>query len=126
MLLLPPKELAPLLCLLLTLLTIHATINLPSVEAPVKPIITALDEDHDVTPDLASAVLRLFGDVEEEVWRPDTQRMVGEVGRGFLMGLKSAGTAINVFTSEWKEQVGETWEELVDVKLLEVGLTFGR
>ncbi len=119
MVLLPPKELAPLLCLFLTLLTIHAT-ELSSSTAPVGPIPKALEEDHDVPSDLARAVMGLFGELDGETWEADTRRMVGEVGKGLLAGLKPKGRAVDSFMSDWREQVGEAWEALVDLKLLEV------
>ncbi len=123
MLLLPPRELGPLLCIMLTLLTIHATIKLPEVEAPVIPIVDALEEDHDLPSELGRAVMSLSGELQRETWKVDARRMVVEVGRGLLASLKSDGIALDLFLGDWREQVGETWAELIDVKFLEVSYT---
>ena len=126
---LPPKELAPLLCLMLTLLTIHApSTTQAKVEAPLRPLLQALEVDHDVPSELSSAVMDLFGEVESgaQLWRADVSRMVAEVGRGLLAVLNpsgntgSQGRSLDAFISEWREQVGETWQESTELKLLEV------
>lgn len=67
----------------------------------------------------------LFGEVvheeKEEVWKADVRGMVREVGRGLLEGLSSEGRRKDLFEADWREAVGDTWEGLVDLKLLEVG-----
>ena len=127
MLLLPTRELAPLLSLLLALLTIHTTAADPSKAiAREQPIVDALHDNHDVPPELTKAVMGIFGELEGDRWRVAVVRMVGEVGKGLLAGLPSEGKAVNIFMAEWKEQVGEMWDELVDLKLLEVPRLLGR
>ena len=123
---LPPKELAPLLGLMLTLLTIHAiSSTIDMVEVPLRPMIRALEDDHDVPIELAKAVMNLFGEVDTgaQMWRADVGRMVAEVGRGLLANLSSQGRSMDSFMSEWREQVGETWEGSIDLKLLEVSFS---
>ena len=120
--LLPPNELAPLLSLILTLLTIHATsTESSSARAPIRPVVNALEDDHEVRPELTHAIMGLFGEVDGAEWKFDAQSMVREVGKGLLANLKSEGRPSEIFTADWREQVGETWAEMVDLKLLEVG-----
>jgi len=121
MVLLPSKELVPLLSLLFTHLMIHGeTDDTDNAKSRIKPIFDALSIDHDIPPDLARAVMSLFGEVKGEEWKPDAKRMVEVLGKGLLAGLRSEGKDLDLFLREWKEQIGEIWENLVDLKLLEV------
>ena len=122
MLLLPPNKLALLLSLILTLLEIHATsTEASSASTPIRPVVDALEEDHEVRPELTREIMGLFGVVDGAEWRYDARSMVREIGKGLLGNLKSEGRPSEVFTADWREQVGETWAEMVDLKLLEVG-----
>jgi hypothetical protein len=128
MLLLPPTKLAPVLALILTLLTIHSSSATspspkspsPSASAPSSSITRALEDDHDLPTPLGLAVLELFGTIEEGMWEADVRGMVKEVGKGLLEGLKGP-MGRDGFLRRWKEQVGESWEGFVQLKLLEVG-----
>jgi sister chromatid cohesion protein DCC1 len=121
MIILPTPKLAPLLSILLTLLTIHSSIQLnkPTGNTPTAPIMKALEEDHDVPASLGTAVLTLFGKLEGGIWEADTSGMVREIGKGMLESVQ-AGKSSEEFLNEWKAAVGESWEELVDISLLEV------
>lgn len=127
MLLLPAPKLSPLLSILLMLLTIHtpqSSYSDPSkATAPSGPILRSLEEDHDVPRDLGEALLGLFGEIRrdnpDQTWKADVQGMVREVGRGLLEGL-SGETDSEAFMRDWRAAVGDTWEELADLKLLEV------
>ena len=118
--LLPSIELVPLLSIILTLLTIHAdTSDLDKIALNPAPIVKALEEDHDVEPDLSSGIMVLFGELGGGEWKVDTKRIVGEIGKGLLAGLRSEGREVDMFMAEWEEKVGE-WASIVDLKLLEV------
>jgi hypothetical protein len=121
MLLLPVKQLVPVLNLTLTLLTIHSTSTSPPVTSPSAPIIDGLAE-HDLPEDLGRALLELFGKVEPDtgVWEPDVPRMVTEVGKGLLDELRGESEGSDAFMYKWRETVGETWADACDFKLLEV------
>jgi hypothetical protein len=91
------------------------------VQSPSEPIISGLAE-HDVSSNLALAILELFGTVKDGVWDVDIHRTVGEVGKGLLVDLGGRSEGSEVFMERWKETVGETWAEYCDLKLLEVCL----
>lgn len=127
--LLPPLKLYPLLSLVLTLLTIHNTTTDYSkgstassqTKAPVQPILQALENDHDVPRAIAKGVLDLFGQVDaEDTWNCDVGGLVRETGRGLLTELGATEQRLNQFLERWRAEVGDTWEHLVDMKLLEV------
>ncbi|RSH90931.1 hypothetical protein EHS25_010107 [Saitozyma podzolica] len=126
MLLLSPTKLAPLLTLILTLLTMHSSSATspspkspsPSASASSSAITRALEEDHDLPMPLGLAVLELFGTVEEGVWEADVRGMVREVGKGLLEGLKGP-MGRDAFLGRWKGEVGESWEGFVLLDLLE-------
>jgi hypothetical protein len=122
---LPPKELVPLLNLLLTLLTVHSTkldlgADPPECQSPVQPITQSLEGDHDVDPGLTNGLISLFGKVEGDIWHCDVKRVVREVGKGLLEGLRPEGSTLDSFLDRWKETVGEGYEGLTDVKALAV------
>jgi hypothetical protein len=121
MLLLPVKQLVPVLNLTLTLLTIHSTSTSPPVTSPSAPITDGLAE-HDLPKDLGRALLGLFGKVDPDtgVWEADVPRMVTEVGKGLLDELRGESEASESFMYKWRETIGETWAEACDFKLLEV------
>ncbi|WVW84891.1 hypothetical protein I302_106926 [Kwoniella bestiolae CBS 10118] len=122
MLLLPPKELKELLSIVLSLLTIHSIDPSNPNTAPSRAVINALEDDHEVDESVSAEVLKLFGeisqaDVEGEVWKADTKRIIREVGNGLLIGVKDR--KLDEFEEDWKVEVGEEWRDQVDVKLLE-------
>lgn len=116
MLLLPSVHLKDFLNILLSLLAINSS-RLPTT-APSQAIITALEE-YDVPPSISVPVLDLFGTVEDGRWTANVKRMVKEVGLGILCAVKK-NKKRDEFMSEWQEEVGETWREYPDLKLLEV------
>lgn len=125
MTLLPSTSLKPLLNLLLTLLTVHSTetdlgADQPAAHAPRDRIEDALAEDHDVPRAIAAGVLDLFGTTLGSEWVCDIRRAVKEIGRGILPSLPARGKPLDAFLAEWRGEVGEAWEDCVDVKLLEV------
>lgn len=130
MLLLPPTKLAPLLTLILTLLTIHSSSATspspkspsPSASASSSSITRALEQDHDLPTPLGLAVLELFGTIGDGMWEADVRGMVREVGKGLLEGLKGP-VGRDSFLGRWKGEVGESWEGFVRLELLEVGWT---
>ncbi|KIR32228.1 sister chromatid cohesion protein DCC1 [Cryptococcus deuterogattii MMRL2647] len=115
MLLLPSVHLKDFLNILLSLLAINSS-RLPTT-APSQAIITALEE-YDVPPSISVPVLDLFGTVEDGRWTANVKRMVKEVGLGILCAVKK-NKKRDEFMSEWQEEVGETWREYTDLKLLE-------
>lgn len=127
MLLLPATKLSPLLSILFMLLTIHtpqSSYSDPSkATAPSGPILRSLEDDHEVPRDLGEALLGLFGGVQSDTpdrtWRADVQGMVREVGRGLLEGMTGEADS-EAFMQDWRAAVGDTWEDLADLKLLEV------
>jgi sister chromatid cohesion protein DCC1 len=124
---LPSAQLQPLLNLILTLLTIHMTStgleqSPPYVISPSAPILKTLNEDHDVPMPIITGVLDLFGQVQEDEWKCDIKRVVGEMGMGIVQSLPGNSKRLDAFLGDWKAEVGEMWAELVDIKLLEVSL----
>jgi sister chromatid cohesion protein DCC1 len=117
----------PLLNMTLTLVTIHATLmelkgSPPICKSPSQPIIAALEEDHDVPSHITTGVMSLFGAVDSRgEWTCEVLGLVRELGRGLLEGLEPEGVGLYVFMDDWKNEVGESFAELVDVKLLVVG-----
>lgn len=124
---LPSTSLRPLLVLILTLLTIHATqtdlkSTRPMAKAPLTPIENALVEDHEVSLPIVRGVVDLFGEVDAGEWTCNVQRMVQEVGKAMLAVLPGKGKPLDTFLSEWRTEVGESWAECVDINLLQVRL----
>lgn len=122
---LPSIHLQPLLSLILNLLTIHATTtnfksDPPAATSPYKPIVESLVENHSVTGQIASRVISLFGEIEGDNWNCDVKRVVGDIGKGLVQLIPAKGQSVDMFLMKWKEAVGETWEELTDLSLLEV------
>ncbi|OXG11038.1 sister chromatid cohesion protein DCC1 [Cryptococcus neoformans Tu401-1] len=115
MLLLPSVHLKDFLNILLSLLAINSSKS--ATTAPSQTIITALEE-YDVPPSISVPALNLFGTVEDGQWTADVKRMVREVGLGILCAVKK-NKKRDEFMSEWQEEVGETWREYTDLKLLE-------
>ncbi|KIR58492.1 sister chromatid cohesion protein DCC1 [Cryptococcus bacillisporus CA1873] len=115
MLLLPSVHLKDFLNILLSLLAINSSRS--PTTAPSQTIITALEE-YDVPPSISVPVLDLFGTVEDGQWMANVERMVKEVGLGILCAVKK-NKKRDEFMSEWQEEVGETWREYTDLKLLE-------
>lgn len=130
---LPPATLGPLLSIIFTLLAIHSTSPLSSAstgtaKSPARRIITALEE-HDVPPEISSAVMRLFSaeisgtsderGADDVEWVADTRGMVKQVGLGLLEGIKGQ-KRLDQFEDEWKAAVSD-WDDLAEMKLLEVG-----
>lgn len=120
MLLLPSVHLKDFLNILLSLLAINS-LRSPTT-APSQTIITALEE-YDVPSSISVPVLDLFGTVEDGQWMANVERMVKEVGLGILCAVKE-NKKRDEFMSEWQEEVGETWREYTDLKLLEVRIIF--
>ncbi|OWZ27930.1 sister chromatid cohesion protein DCC1 [Cryptococcus neoformans c45] len=115
MLLLPSVHLKDFLNILLSLLAINSSKS--ATTAPSQSIIAALEE-YDVPPSISVPALNLFGTVEDGQWTADVKRMVREVGLGILCAVKK-NKRRDEFMSEWQEEVGETWREYTDLKLLE-------
>ncbi|WRT67975.1 uncharacterized protein IL334_004949 [Kwoniella shivajii] len=121
MLLLPPVELKELLSITLSLLVIHNVHPSTPHIAPSAPIISSLDEDHEVPSPISNEILKLFGEVVEEDdemrWKADIKRIVREVGNGLLIGAQAK--KLDAFEEEWKNEVGEGYVDHIDLKLLE-------
>lgn len=137
---LPPKALAPLLIIVLNLLTIHAdTTDVCSGTAscPSKPILESLCDDHEVPSEVASGMMKLFSasksatstgrdedgarDADVDVaWTADVKAMVRIIGLGQLEELRQP-EAVDRFEYRWREVVGD-WGDVVDVKALAVSL----
>ncbi|KAJ9107957.1 hypothetical protein QFC20_003642 [Naganishia adeliensis] len=133
LILLPTKHLFPLLSTALQLLTIHSLDPLSHAaqrrpttntrRAPAGPIVEHLETEYSVEPDITRAVMRLCGDLQDstdEVWTADLERIVKEVGKG-LLSLESAHEppTRDGFLKKWREQVGEEYEHVLDLSLLE-------
>jgi len=121
---LAPPKLRPLAQLILTLLTIHMTASDLSstpaiVRAPTAPILSTLEDDHDVPRAVVQGVIDLFGEVDGE-WKCQVRRLVAQIGLAMLQALPAAGESVDAFLSDWRAEVGDMWDELVDVTLLEV------
>ncbi|WWD05076.1 hypothetical protein V865_003147 [Kwoniella europaea PYCC6329] len=123
MLLLPSKELKELLSIVLSLLTIHSLDPTKSNTALSQPILEALQDDHEVDPSITTEVLTLFGELvkedekEEEMWKADVKRIIREIGKGLLVGVKDK--KLDEFEDEWRNEVGEEWGDEIDIRLLE-------
>lgn len=135
---LPPTSLGPLLATMFNILAIHSTTPLSEAKSgiaksPSRPIIRALEEDHEVQPSITTATMRLFsssaaagtigkdesGEFDVE-WIADTRAMVREVGKGLIESAKT-GKRLEEFLVDWKKQVSD-WDDLVDITMLEVSL----
>jgi sister chromatid cohesion protein DCC1 len=106
-------------------------------DAPCEPILQALEVDHRVSREVSKGVLTLFGEVVDsdglQSWKCNINRVVRELGIGLLhaLGVRSISRSSanpqhkqqpsDAFVDEWKEQVGETWADLVNLKTLDVG-----
>ncbi|ODN73982.1 hypothetical protein L202_07476 [Cryptococcus amylolentus CBS 6039] len=116
LMLLPAANLKDLLVLLISLLHINSKGS--DTTAPTKTLIETLEKEYDILPSLSSPVLGLFGHVEGEMWRGDMRKIVKEVGMGILTRI-GRNKKQDEFVDEWKKEVGDSWEDLVDMKLLE-------
>ena len=133
---LPSKELVPLLHLILTLLSIHGTAsNMPKTETwspplvpaptstcPIGPIITTLRDDHSLPGAFIRPVLNLFGEIIGEQWEGRLSDMVTAAGLGVLEGLPGKGVTLDEFYGDWDEQIGDEWRVLKDLTRLQVSL----
>ncbi|WVQ73401.1 hypothetical protein IAR50_002973 [Cryptococcus sp. DSM 104548] len=115
LLLLPAANLKELLLLLLSLLHIHSKES--DITAPTETLINILEKEYDILPSLSSPFLGLFGHVEGDMWIGDLKKIVKEVGMGLLTRI-GRNKKLDEFVKEWKAEVGEDWEGLVDMKLL--------
>ena len=127
MLLLPPKHLVSVLNIILTLLTIHA-VDTPTASSgsdrvatgPHSKILSSLSDDHDLPLPLGNAILGLFGSLQNELWTCRLPDMIRQIGLGLLEEVTPDGLALDEFIRQWKDKAGESWSDLVDIKMLQV------
>ncbi|KAI0633715.1 sister chromatid cohesion protein Dcc1 [Trametes polyzona] len=114
-----PSYLTTILELLLTNLV---SLSLPYTDAPVTPLLVALEDEHDIRRDVARQVMTWFGKIEEgkvgQTWEMDADAVVREVGLGILRSHRDEPVPEKEFLMQWRKAVGDTFEERVSLTLL--------
>jgi len=105
--------------------------------ASVKVLAAALQDEHDIRPQVTNQVMGWFGDVDEHCWRMDAPSVLKQVGLGILrtcrvlcvlqpISFKSLTRWKhdpidgNEFLDKWGNAVGDTFASQVDLSLLSV------
>ncbi|EIW62603.1 uncharacterized protein TRAVEDRAFT_112797 [Trametes versicolor FP-101664 SS1] len=114
-----PSHLTKILeCLLINLVSQ----SLPYTDAPLMPLIHALEDDHDVPRDITRQVMSWFGRIDEgqlgSTWEMDADAVVREIGLGILRAHRDDPILEGEFLQQWRKAVGDTFEERVALALL--------
>ena len=130
-----PSHLTTILELLLNYLV---SLSLPHDAANVENLLAALEDDHEVKREVSRQVMSWFGEVKEGKWAMDVDATVKEVGVGILRAYKVRSSIVEAFVraddvrvkddpiaepdfiAKWKTTVGDTFQDVVDMKLLSV------
>jgi len=110
-----PSHLTTVLELLLNALV---SLSLSHESAPVEDLLSALEDDHEISRDVAQQVMEWFGEIDAGRWRMDVNLTVREVGLGILRVYKHDAISEAQFTQKWRTAVGDTFEAIVDLSLL--------
>lgn len=111
----------------------------PPQSIPADQLIKHLDMEHEYPQIVISQVLPWFGSVSGNEWTMDPHAVVREIGLGrlrfpkvyldfysvtkdpILMRRKDDPANLNTFIEAWKTAVGDSFDALVNLRLLEVG-----
>ncbi|THH00140.1 hypothetical protein EW026_g2332 [Hermanssonia centrifuga] len=100
------------------LLNYLVSLSLSHASAPVEELAAALEDDHDIKRDISRQVMTWFGEVKNGRWQLDVNATIKEVGLGILRTYKDDPIAEDEFLQKWRSTVGDTFESIVDLKLL--------
>ncbi|KAI0829916.1 sister chromatid cohesion protein Dcc1 [Trametes gibbosa] len=104
------------------LLNTLVSYSLPHTDAPLTPLLVALEEEHEVRRDVTRQILGWFGRVDEgelgSTWEMDVAAVVREVGLGILRAYKDDPITETAFLEQWRKTVGDTFEDRVSLALL--------
>lgn len=119
-------------------LILNSLVSLQQVNdsASVKLLVGALQDDHDVRPQVTRQVMGWFGDVDAHQWKMDVPSVLKQVGMGILRVYrvrriicrplnsltvyKHDSIDEKEFLDKWKNAVGDTFASQVDLSLLSV------
>ncbi|KAI0331169.1 hypothetical protein GY45DRAFT_1322645 [Cubamyces sp. BRFM 1775] len=116
-----PSHLTTILELLLTNLV---SLSLPYTAASISPLVTALEDEHDIRRDVTRQVIAWFGNIKQGsqddmgTWEMDADAVVKEVGLGILRAYRDEPVFEKEFLDQWRKAVGDTFEERVSLALL--------
>ncbi|KAI0768752.1 sister chromatid cohesion protein Dcc1 [Trametes elegans] len=112
-----PSHLTTILELLLTSLV---SLSLSHAAAPVTPLLSALEDEHEIRREVVRQVMAWFGDIEGggATWKMDADAVVREVGLGILRAHKDDPIAEGEFLGQWRKAVGDVFEDRVALPLL--------
>ena len=84
------------------------------------PLLSALEDEHDIRRDVARQVMAWFGRISEDgsTWAMDVDAVVRDVGLGILRAHHNEPTPDDAFLEQWRKAVGDTFAEKVSLTLL--------
>lgn len=102
--------------------------SLPHSACPIEKLTSALAGEHGVSPTISRQILKWFGSISSDraKWNMDVDEVVKELGLGILREYpRSAPEPVGkeAFMGRWKERVGDTFMDKVELKLLAVSGT---
>ncbi|KAF9792717.1 sister chromatid cohesion protein Dcc1 [Thelephora terrestris] len=86
--------------------------------ASVRVLADALQDDHEIKPQVTKQVMAWFGDVDEYYWRMDVPSVLTQVGMGILRAYRHDPIDENEFLNKWKNAVGDTFASRAELSLL--------
>ncbi|KAG8936796.1 hypothetical protein FRC03_007606 [Tulasnella sp. 419] len=118
--LLPDSQLTRILTLILTTLVSQNLSHKSPI--PVKKLTEELFYEHEVAQNLTPQVCHWFGDVftqnGEEKWTMDVEKVVRQIGLSVLIQHRNEALTEEEICREWKDQVGDTFEDAIKLELL--------
>jgi sister chromatid cohesion protein DCC1 len=116
---LSPRYLGEVLTLILNCVVAN---SLELSSASVKCISDDLRIMHDVVPEVTLQILNWYGDVDDlqGMWSCDRNAVVKEIGIGLLRPFVHDTISRNELLAKWRQSVGDTFEQHVDMLLLRV------
>lgn len=110
-----PDYLNRLLELFLNLLV---SLSMKHASASVEKLSSALAENHEVSRVVSTQIMSWFGEIKDGKWTMDVDAVVKELGLGILRNHRHEPIEKDQLLSQWKTQVGDTFEDTVSLNLL--------
>ena len=123
------------------MLNLLVSLSMQHTAASVEALSTSLAEDHEVSRAVSTQIMSWFGEIQDGKWKMDVNAIVREVGLGILRNHRVLffysslfSYSINICTllkqhdpiakdsllKKWRSLVGDKFEDVVSLKLLEV------
>ncbi|KJA30199.1 hypothetical protein HYPSUDRAFT_125678 [Hypholoma sublateritium FD-334 SS-4] len=107
--------------LLELILNMLVSLSMKHASASVEGLTSALADDHEVPRMISTQIMSWFGELKDGRWKMDVEAVVRQVGLGILRNHRASHEPVpeDELLSMWKGQIGDTFESVVSVKLLE-------